>query len=167
MNLLLTDRSIQLEPVREEHLPAMRAIYGSTRKEELSRVPHWSEEMKTAFIDQQFCAQHTYYLENYKGAEFLAIRKDNAIIGRLYLDRDFGGREIRIIDIALLPAWRNKGIGTGILEDLKREAENRQRPLSIHVESFNPAKKLYEKLGFRMVSETNGVYHLMEWRSLI
>ncbi len=164
--MTLTDRSIKLEPIREEHFRALRTIYGSTREEELGRVPHWSEEMKAAFVDQQFRAQHTYYQENYKGAEFRVIMKGNTIIGRLYLDRNFRNREIRIIDITLLPAWRKKGIGTGIFEDLKREAESRQRPLSIHVESFNPAKKLYEKLGFRMVSETNGVYHLMEWKPL-
>lgn len=166
MNLLLTDLSIRLEPIREEHLPVLREIYGSTREKELERVPHWPEEMKAAFVGQQFLAQHTYYRENYKGAEFWVVKKGKDVIGRLYLDRNSRDKKIRIIDITLLPAWQNKGIGTGIFEDLKREAEDRQWPLSIHVESFNPAKRLYERLGFRMISETNGVYHLMEWKPM-
>jgi predicted GNAT family acetyltransferase len=35
--------------------------------------------------------------------------------------------------------------------------------VSIHVEIFNPAMRLYERLGFRQI-DTYGVYHLMEWR---
>nr|WP_278012004.1 hypothetical protein [Flavobacterium gyeonganense] len=39
----------------------------------------------------------------------------------------------------------------------------KNRNVSIHVESFNPAMNLYKRLGFKKISETNGVYHLMEW----
>jgi ribosomal protein S18 acetylase RimI-like enzyme len=35
--------------------------------------------------------------------------------------------------------------------------------VTIHVEVFNPALRLYERLGFKKVAE-NGPYHLMEWR---
>ena len=56
---------------------------------------------------------------------------------------------------------RGRGIGTSLLEGLIAESEESDRKLSIHVESNNPARSLYERLGFAPVGE-NGVYLLME-----
>ncbi len=79
--------------------------------------------------------------------------------GRLYVARWPG--EICIVDIALLPERRNRGIGTKLLEDLICESEASAKPSSIHVERFNPALRLYARLGFE-VAEDEGVYFLME-----
>jgi ribosomal protein S18 acetylase RimI-like enzyme len=69
--------------------------------------------------------------------------------------------EIRIVDLALLPEYRNAGIGTGILTDLIAEATQSNKPVRIHVERFNPALNLYRRLGFAKIGE-HGVYDLME-----
>jgi GNAT superfamily N-acetyltransferase len=71
--------------------------------------------------------------------------------------------EIRIVDIALLPDSCNRGIGTALLRELQAEAQASGKPLRIHVERFNPALKLYERLGFREI-EDKGVYLFLEWR---
>jgi predicted GNAT family acetyltransferase len=65
------------------------------------------------------------------------------------------------MDISLLPAHRARGLGTAILGELAAEADAAQRGLSIHVECTNPARRLYERLGFVAV-ETGEVYVLME-----
>lgn len=83
----------------------------------------------------------------------------NIAVGRLYVDR--WTREIRIMDIALLPEHRGAGIGTRLLRELQEEARAAGKALSIHVEKFNPALRLYERLGFR-AREDKGVYLLME-----
>jgi ribosomal protein S18 acetylase RimI-like enzyme len=75
--------------------------------------------------------------------------------GRLYVAR--WPEELRIVDIALLPAFRGRGIGTGLLRSLMEEADAADRPLTIHVEAGNPARSLYERLGFE-VAEDRGVY---------
>jgi ribosomal protein S18 acetylase RimI-like enzyme len=72
-------------------------------------------------------------------------------------------REIRIMDIALLPEDRGAGIGTKLLRELQEEARAAGKSLTIHVERFNPALGLYERLGFQQI-EDKGVYLLMEWR---
>lgn len=167
MNLHISDPTIRVEPILEHQFSLLLPIYAGTRSREMELVPHWSEEMKTAFIQQQFWAQHNYYSHNYQGGEFLAIKKEDEIIGRLYIHKSFQEKEIRIIDITLLSTWQNRGIGSGIFEDLKKESIRLNRPLTIHVESFNPAKRLYERLGFKKISETNGVYHLMQWKPSI
>lgn len=73
----------------------------------------------------------------------------------LYVSR--WSEEIRIVDIALLPDSCNRGIGTALLRQLQAEAQASGKPLRIHVERFNPALPLYERLGFRQI-EDKGVY---------
>ncbi|HEX6939117.1 MAG TPA: GNAT family N-acetyltransferase, partial [Longimicrobiales bacterium] len=64
-------------------------------------------------------------------------------------------------DIALLPEHRGRGIGTALLEALIAEADAAGKPVSIHVEQYNPARRLYARLGFREVEDL-GVYVFME-----
>ena len=134
-------------------------VYGSTREEELNQVA-WEPGHREAFLAQQFAAQHQYYREVYPAAAFQVILRDGQPAGRLYLNR--GAAEHRIIDIALLAEHRNAGIGTGLLRDLMAEAAAAGKPLTIHVERFNPALRLYERLGFRLL-EDKGVYLLLGW----
>jgi ribosomal protein S18 acetylase RimI-like enzyme len=136
------------------------SVYASTRTEELARVP-WTPEERERFLRQQFRAQDHSYHTNYPGAEFLIIVVDGADGGRLYLHRRLD--EIRIMDVALLPGFRGQGIGTYLLKELLREGQTSSRIVTIHVEAFNPALRLYQRLGFSQAAE-NGVYLLMEWR---
>ena len=82
-------------------------------------------------------------------------------IGRLYVAH--WDTEIRLVDIAILPAYRGAGIGTAILTDVLAEGQRSGKPVSIHVEQYNPALRLYERLGF-VHRSTYGVYFLMEWQ---
>ncbi len=152
---------VRRRPIRDEDLEFLLALYASTRDEELA-LTDWSEETKQAFLRQQFEAQHRHYAERYPGAELALLIAGDEPIGRLYVAR--WEREIRLMDIALVPAWRGRGLGGRLLRELQAEAEATRRKLSVHVEIFNPARRLYERLGFRKVGET-GPYWLLEWRS--
>lgn len=134
-------------------------VYGSTREEELARVP-WGVTERAAFITMQFDLQDRYYQQVYPHARYAIIEADGEPAGRLYLHR--GTQEIVIIDIALLPQYRNLGIGGGLLRGLLDEATAAGKPVSIHVERFNPALRLYARLGFRAVAD-RGVYLLLRW----
>ena len=133
-------------------------VYASTRTEELAVVP-WDDVQKDAFLRMQFDAQDAWYREHYAGASFDVIVADGKPAGRLYVNR--GRSEIRIVDIALLPEYRGNGIGTSLLRNLLAEADAAGKRLTIHVERFNPALRLYERLGFS-VAEDKGVYLLLE-----
>ena len=161
MELVIKDSC--LRDIQEQDLSILCEIYGSTRTEELERGTNWNTEQINLFIEQQFFAQHEYYQQNYIGAKFYIIEKENTAIGRLYIDYFFEKKGIRIIDITLLPNWRKKNIGSSILTAIIKKATIDNMKVSIHVESFNPAMDLYKRLGFTKISETNGVYHLMEW----
>lgn len=163
MSIQVTHTALRLRPISEKDYDLLYTIYASTRATEMDRLTHWTEEQKTAFLRMQFEAQHDWYQKNYKGAFFWIIECNGKPAGRLYLHPRYVLDGMRIIDIALLPGWRNQGIGSGLLRDIMAYARREAKAVSIHVESFNRAKLLYQKLGFRFVSATNGVYHLMEW----
>jgi GNAT superfamily N-acetyltransferase len=69
--------------------------------------------------------------------------------------------EILIVDIALLPAHRSRGIGTRVLEAIIEEAADAGSKLTIHVERMNPALRLYQRLGFEPVGD-EGLYLTMQ-----
>lgn len=150
--------SITLRPASAGDEGFLYQVYASTRQEELAPLP-WTEAQKAAFLRMQFDAQARHYHEHYPDAAFLVIVRDGRPAGRLYVHRQRQG--IRIIDIALLPEHRRAGIGTALLEELLAEGDRQGKPVSLHVEHFNPAMRLYERLGFRKVEDT-GVYYLLE-----
>ena len=152
--------SLRLRPVRPDDDAFLARVYGSSRADELA-VTGWSEELKADFCRRQFDAQSAYYAANYPGASFQIIERDGWPVGRLYVDR--WEREIRIVDITVLPEARGTGIGTKLLRDLQKEARAAGKSLTIHVERFNRALQLYQRLGFQEI-EDKGVYLLMEWK---
>jgi ribosomal protein S18 acetylase RimI-like enzyme len=148
----------RLRPVAGDDRAFLVELYGSVREPELAHVP-WDDATRRAFIEHQFSAQDAHYRQNYPGATLDVIEVDGEPAGRLYVHR--GASDIRIMDIALATAFRGRGIGTGLLRSLIAEAHASERKLSIHVEMNNPARTLYERLGFQAAGE-HGVYVLME-----
>ena len=153
------DLSLRLRPLTPEDTSFLARVYASSRAEELA-LTSWSEEQKEIFCRRQFDAQAAYYAANYPDALFQVIERDGEPVGRLYVAR--WEKEIRIVDITLLPEFRGSGIGTKLLRDLQDEARGAGKSLTIHVERFNRALTLYQRLGFRQV-EDKGVYLLMRW----
>jgi ribosomal protein S18 acetylase RimI-like enzyme len=151
--------AIRFRPTTPDDVPFLRRVYATTREDEMQRVP-WSEDQKAAFLDMQFAAQKKHYEEFYPQCDFLVIELEGEGIGRLYLDR--GETDIEIVDIALLPEHRGRGIGRMLLDEILEEGRATGKKISIYVEHYNPARHLYDRLGFRHV-DTNGVYHKMEW----
>jgi GNAT superfamily N-acetyltransferase len=151
---------ITLRPIQPEDEKFLFEVYASTRLDELAALG-WSEAQREAFLRIQFRAQHQSYLAQFPMADFAIILRHGRPIGRLYIERRTD--EIRGIDIALLPDYRRAGIGTAILQDLVAEATRHGTPFRIHVEKFNRAQRLYNRLGFTIL-EDDGVYLFMEWR---
>ncbi|WP_375461560.1 GNAT family N-acetyltransferase [uncultured Enterovirga sp.] len=153
------EAGLVFRPIEEADLPFLERVYASTRADELTRVD-WPEARKRAFVRMQFQAQHAHYQTHYSDAEWLVIMEGPEPIGRLYLER--WPSQHRIIDITLLPEHRGRGLGEKLLLDLQDEAAAAGKAVSIHVETFNPAMRLYRRLGF-VLEEDKGVYHLLGW----
>lgn len=153
--------TIKLRKETTEDEAFLRALYASTRTEEIALLP-WPEEQKTAFLVMQFDLQRKHYRENYPDADFAVILVDNDPAGRWYLHR--GSQGFHLIDISLLPSYRNRNVGTHLLKTLIAEARAEQKIVRLNVQSINRAMRLYQRLGF-IVIEKHGVHWLMEWKA--
>jgi ribosomal protein S18 acetylase RimI-like enzyme len=134
-------------------------VYASTRAQEMAFVP-WDDEQRKSFLTMQFVGQHSYYREQFPDANYSVILRDDSPVGRFYVLRE--KREIRILDITVLPEHRNEGIGTSLMQDLLAEAAQAEKKVQIYVETFNPSLRFFERLGFKSIAE-EGINFLMEW----
>jgi ribosomal protein S18 acetylase RimI-like enzyme len=155
------DPALALRTEADDDIPFLVGLYGSTREEELDQVP-WLPGAKEEFVRSQFDLQRAHYRNHYPGAAFDLILVDGRPGGRLYVHRGDAG--IRIMDIALTPEFRGRGIGTHYLRLLQQESTTTGKTLSIHVEIHNPAKRLYERLGFRVSGSHGDIYLRMDYR---
>jgi GNAT superfamily N-acetyltransferase len=159
--LLDGSRPVTFRPATSDDEPFLLGVYGSTRFEELA-LTNWDQAQRDAFLRMQFTAQQAHYRQNYPEAEHLIILLNAEPIGRLYVSEIEA--EVRIVDVTVLPEHRNAGIGTPIIRRLMEEAATIGKPLRIYVESFNPSRHLFERLGFVKVDES-GYSYLLEWRA--
>lgn len=150
---------IRLRALREDDAAFLRRVYASTRLDELAPLG-WNDAQIDTFIDMQNEAQRRDYWRNYDTSRFQIITYEGADAGRLYVERR--ADELRIVDIALLPEWRGKGIGGHLIGRLFEEADQAGLAVRIHVEYGNPAQHLYQRLGFVFRGEPVGVHRLME-----
>ena len=149
---------VTLRPITDADMDFLLGLYRTTREDELAQVP-WTDEQKDAFVRQQFEAQHTFWQAHYTDTSWDLILVDGVPAGRLYVAR--WPEDIRIVDIALLPEHRGAGIGARLIRELFAEGDASGRKVSIHVEIYNPARRLYDRLGFQVRGD-RGVYLLME-----
>lgn len=149
---------LRLRQVDVADRPFLEELYGSVRAPELAPLA-WPADQKRAFVAMQFDAQDREWRARYDPAGFFVLLVDGAPAGRLYLARLDG--ELRIVDLALVPGQRGRGVGSSLLLDLLSLADGEGRAVTLHVERWNPARRLYERLGFRQVGEDE-VYLLLE-----
>ena len=157
---MIADLGVSLRPVQPGDEEFLYQVYASTRADEMALVD-WTAEQKEAFLRMQIGAQTEHYKIHYPNAKYQILEGAGVPIGRLIVERS--KEFILIIDIALLPEYRKAGIGTAVIRDLMDEATRVSLPIVLRVEFFNPAIKLYSRLGFLKTREM-GVYHEMVWR---
>lgn len=145
---------IAYRPMTDEDLPFIAGLYASTRAEEVAATG-WPPEVQAAFLEQQHRAQHSQYRSVFTTGEWLIVERGPDAIGRLYL---FEGAELlELIDISLVPEARGAGVGGAIVADVVADAAARGKGVCLYVEKFNPARRLYARMGFTMVEDL-GVY---------
>jgi len=68
-----------------------------------------------------------------------------------------------VIDLALDPAHRNRGFGSAILRSLMESCRRSGKIMKGSVTPYNPARRLYARLGIRELGADRG-YIALEWR---
>ena len=159
---LLENVKVSLRPARQDDEAFLFQVYASTRATEMAWLD-WTPDQKAAFLQMQSTAQLKHYRLNYPRAQYQIIEQNGAAVGRLIVDRS--KNPILLMDIALLPEYQGQGLGTALIQDLIAEAARKSWSLCLHVETFNPAMRLYSRLGFVKSGEM-GFYQEMTWQPL-
>jgi len=152
---------VELRPVSKEDDQFLLSVYASTRAEELSQA-EWAEGQKEIFLRWQFDMQRKEYETRFPDAVYHVILVDEHPAGRIWVGRD--DEQIRLLDIALLPQFQNRGVGTALLRRLIDQATDEGKVLRHMVLVLNnDAHRFYERLGFEVIDDF-GAYKHMEWR---
>jgi len=154
----VTAPDVRLRPASADDRDFFARVYAAGRAEELAPVP-FSPAEKEAFLAQQFAAQSVHSSRHYGDASYDVILVEGEPAGRLIVHRT--PEHILIVDIALLPEYRGRGIGTSLLLPILEEGNAADAAVQIHVEHSNPALRLYERLGFAPIGD-DGIYLTME-----
>jgi len=153
------DNSISLRPATTEDEQFLLEVFKSSRGDDLRELG-WGEERIGEFLDMQFEAQQRLDQSEYQQADDQIVLWEGKPAGRLMVERR--DHEIRCVDLALLPAHRNAGLGAFLIQSLQDEAKLANKPLRLGVIRFSRAVSLFERLGFVRTSET-GTHFQMEW----
>ena len=153
--------TLKLRPVIESDNEFLLSVYASTRAEELAQA-EWQEGQQLAFLTWQFDLQRREYDARFPDAEYNLILIDDQPAGRIWTGGD--DEQIRLLDIALLPEYQNRGAGTVLLRRLIDQAVQAHKPLRHMVFVLNnEAHRFYERLGFKIIDDL-GAYKHMEWQ---
>lgn len=153
--------TLTLRPVTTDDDPFLLSVYDSTRAAELDQV-QWQEGQREAFLKWQFEVQRREYDARFPDAEYQVILIDGASAGRIWVART--DEEIRLLDIAILTPFQNRGAGTVLLRKLIDEAKATGKRLRHMVFVLNNnAHRFYERLGFVEIEDVGGYKH-MEWK---
>jgi GNAT superfamily N-acetyltransferase len=154
--------SVSLCPVTPADEEFLLKVYASTREAELAQLA-WAEGQKEIFLSWQFGLQRREYETRFPDADYNIIMVEGQPAGRIWVGSD--DKQIRLLDIALLTEFQNRGVGTLLLRRLMAEASRAGKPLRHMVFVLNnDAHRFYERLGF-VIIEDLGAYKHMEWRA--
>jgi ribosomal protein S18 acetylase RimI-like enzyme len=151
---MTTTLAFELRAAQPNDIDFEQFLYASTREDLRPLGP----EVFDGLIGMQFRAQAMSIKLDHPRAECNIVLVDDAPVGRLVIDASTD--HVELLDIALLPQYRNNGIGTGVLRGVLSQADRIGRAVLLHVEKQSRAIRLYERLGFAICGDV-GMYFAM------
>lgn len=138
-----------IRPAQKDEFDSLYALHRAAMESYVSQTwGSWDDAFQ-----REFFADHWPLLR-------LAIDIDGALGG--FLDLDESPERIRVENLELAPAHQGHGIGTAVLVSVQQRAALHNQPVGLQVLKVNPARRLYERLGFRQTGETETHYQ-MAW----
>lgn len=155
----MDDAPVSQRPARPDDEAFLFALYTATRRAEFEA---WglADAQLGPLLEMQFAGQQGTYRAQFPHAAHYILERAGHAIGRLLVDRS--AERIVLVDVTLVPEARGQGVGTHLLHRLQGEAAAAGVPLRLKVRHANPARRLYERLGFATLSD-DGVYTQMQW----
>jgi ribosomal protein S18 acetylase RimI-like enzyme len=166
MGLQTAMSTLRWRPAMPDDQALQLQIYAGTRADELAQVP-WAEAQRLQFVTMQHQAQQQHYASRFPQSlcQIIEVLAGQAWhpVGRLWVDQRAQG--LHVLDISLLPHARGQGLGGQCLRQVQDQAAGQGLAVSIYVELHNPARRLYERLGFKADGEPEGLHQHMVWHA--
>lgn len=157
-----SDPSVSLRPIESEDAPFLRQLYASTRAAELD-ITRWTPAERRMFCDSQFDLQDAWYRSTYPHARFDVIEAGGRPVGRLLVAT--GPDAVDLLDIALTPEERGRGLGSMLVRWIQRRSASDGYPVRLFATPGSRAEHLYLRLGFSV--RTDGELHReMGWEAI-
>ena len=135
-------------PATPNDMDFLYALHVATMKEYVDKTWGWED----AF-------QGSIFQKNYVPAKTKVITLDGQDIGMLSVEEREA--DIFVSTIKIHPDFQGKGIGTGIIRNIIAEGIQKGKRVRLRVLKVNPAKRLYDRLGFSVVEETTTHYIML------
>src|SRR5665213_1636654 len=148
----------RLRTAIEEDEEFLRTLFAQTNV----ALQSFPLELQAALLDMQYRGREMTYSTQYPDAEDSMICLDDGTrIGRCLVDRS--DERLRLVDLAIVPEWQGKGIGTRVLAELAQQSRETGVKLSLRIVKENPALRLYSRVGFE-VETADEVSYEMVWK---
>lgn len=137
---------LSLRPAIEADLPFLLALRRESMGPHLAEagLHGTSDDFMRRVMHRFDCAQ--------------VVLADGTPVGLLKLLRE--PDQWQVLQIQLSEDARGQGLGRRLLEDVMAEAARAEVPVTLSVLKANPAKQLYERLGFSVVGEDAHEFHM-------
>ncbi len=134
--------AFELRPAKAQDLDFCWPIYRDAMQSLAGKLMEWREPVQRRVVEKALAAG---------GSSIL--RAEGADAG--WVDVAETRHVVQLRQLYLAPAMRNRGLGTAFLNWMKERADRKRKDLTLEVLANNPARHLYERLGFKAVSTTD------------
>lgn len=149
---------VHVRPAEDSDTLFLRELFFTIRAPEFEAAGLVGEPLRM-LLAQQYQAMRSHYDNVYAGALYEIFELDGQPVGyQAWIELD----TLHLIDISLEPEFRGQGLGTHLMLLMQDKAKSLGKPMTLTVEKFNPALRLYERLGFVMYQDSD-VYQRMKW----
>jgi ribosomal protein S18 acetylase RimI-like enzyme len=154
--------SIRQRPVSAEDETMLLELFAADKRAEFAAFGLPAEQAESLVVLQYRGRAFTYSQRYPEAEDSILLDVDGMPAGRLLVNR---AQDCwRIVDIAVLPSHRGKGLATAAIRDCQARGAGCGASLELSVAPANPARMLYERLGFRATSATALAIE-MEWKA--
>jgi ribosomal protein S18 acetylase RimI-like enzyme len=135
-----------LRPARDDDFEFLYRLRSAALGPYVAQIWGWNED-----------EQRQRFAHHFDSAQYRIVRREKDIGAIAVEERE---HEIYLSNIELLPEYQRKGIGTALMGAVLAEAGRKNLPVSLQVFKINPARHLYERLGFQITGETETHYQM-------
>ena len=132
-------------PALDSDIDSLYALHVATMREYVDQTWGWDDAVQEAM-----------FRKNYVPAEIQIITLNGKDIGMISLEERKEDVFLRVIEIH--PSYQRQNLGTTIIQKIMNDAIHKMKPIRLRVLRVNPAKRLYDRLGFLVIEETKTHY---------